>query len=220
MISFLCKLATPRCRPALRGSPNCECRPRCVKNHQSAFAVARTSCDSRANLTTCAYMRCPQCHTDHDHKDRFCESCGAQLGRACAGCGQPLKPQARFCGHCGTAAAADPERRASDDVVLADAERRQLTVLFCDLVGSTEIASRLDPEDWGDIITQYQRDATAVIEQFGGHVAKYLGDGLLVFFGYPRAHQGEAERAVRAALALLDAMARLNERVAAAHSLQ
>ncbi len=165
-------------------------------------------------------MRCPQCHTDHDLGDRFCESCGAQLGRVCAGCGQPLKPQARFCSHCGTAAADDPERRASDDAVLADAERRQLTVLFCDLVGSTEIASQLDPEDWGDIITQYQRDATAVIGQFGGHVAKYLGDGLLAFFGYPRAHQDEAERAVRAALGLLDAMTHLNERVAAAHSLQ
>jgi class 3 adenylate cyclase len=82
------------------------------------------------------------------------------------------------------------------------AERRQLTVLFCDLVGSTELAARLDPEDMGRVIRAYQECCTEVIERWGGHVAKYMGDGLLAYFGYPQAHEDEAERALRAGLAI------------------
>jgi class 3 adenylate cyclase len=90
-----------------------------------------------------------------------------------------------------------------------EAERRQLTVLFCDLVGSTELATRLDPEDLRAIMAIYHRATAAVIERFDGHPAKYLGDGALAYFGWPRAHEDDAERAVRAGLELVEAMARL-----------
>ena len=89
------------------------------------------------------------------------------------------------------------------------AERRQLTVMFCDLVGSTELAARLDPEDMGAVIRAYQECCAEVVERWGGHVAKFMGDGVLAYFGWPQAHEDEAERAVRAGLALVDAVARL-----------
>jgi class 3 adenylate cyclase len=97
----------------------------------------------------------------------------------------------------------------------ADAERRQLTVMFCDLVGSTALAARLDPEDMHAVIGAYHRCATAVIERTGGFVAKYMGDGVLVYFGYPRADEHDAERAVRAGLALVEAVAGLDTAAAA-----
>ncbi len=88
-----------------------------------------------------------------------------------------------------------------------EAERRQLTVLFCDLVGSARLAAGLDPEDWRDVVRGYQEAAAAVVERFEGHVAQYLGDGLLVYFGWPRAHEDDAERAVRVGLGIVDAIA-------------
>ncbi len=88
-----------------------------------------------------------------------------------------------------------------------EAERRQLTVLFCDLVGSTELAARLDPEDMAAVIRAYQECCAQVIGRWGGHVAKYMGDGVLAYFGWPVAHEDEAERAVRAGLALCQALA-------------
>jgi class 3 adenylate cyclase/predicted ATPase len=91
----------------------------------------------------------------------------------------------------------------------AEAERRQLTVLFCDLVGSTELAARLDPEEMGRLMRAYQNTCTEAVERWGGHVAKYMGDGVLAYFGWPRAHEDEAERAVRAGLAIIDALAGL-----------
>jgi len=93
----------------------------------------------------------------------------------------------------------------------ADTERRQLTVLFCDLVGSTELSTRLDAEDFGEAIRAYHEAATQVVTRFGGHVAQHLGDGLLVYFGYPQAQEDSAEQAVRAALgigAAVDALGR------------
>ena len=90
------------------------------------------------------------------------------------------------------------------------AERRQLTVMFCDLVGSTALSTQLDPEDLRKIIGAYHRTCAAVVEQNGGFVAKYMGDGVLVYFGYPHAHEHDAEHAVQAALALVDAVAKLD----------
>jgi class 3 adenylate cyclase len=89
-------------------------------------------------------------------------------------------------------------------------ERRQLTVLFCDLVGSTEIASHLDPEEWHSISRDYQQAAAAAVTRFGGHVDKFLGDGLVCFFGVPQAHEDDAERAVRAGLAIVEAVRTLD----------
>ena len=84
-------------------------------------------------------------------------------------------------------------------------------MLFCDLVGSTEIASHLDPEEWREIVGEYHRAAAQAIERFGGHVAQYLGDGVMAYFGYPEAHDNDAERAARAGLAILEAITKLNE---------
>jgi class 3 adenylate cyclase/predicted ATPase len=89
------------------------------------------------------------------------------------------------------------------------AERRQLTVMFCDLVGSTALSARLDPEDLREVIGTYHRCVADAVRGFDGFVAKYMGDGVLVYFGYPRAHEDDAERAVRAGLALIDAVDRL-----------
>src|SRR6266576_3903483 len=91
-----------------------------------------------------------------------------------------------------------------------EAERRQLTVMFADLVGSTALSARLDPEDLRDIIGAYHRRCAEVITRSGGFVAKYLGDGVLAYFGYPQAHEEDAEQAVRAGLALIEAVAKLD----------
>ena len=91
-----------------------------------------------------------------------------------------------------------------------DAERRQLTVLFCDLVDSTRLAGQLDPEDLRQVIRTYQATCAAVIQRFAGHIAQYLGDGLLVYFGYPQAHEDDAARAVHTGLAMVEAIATLN----------
>jgi hypothetical protein len=85
----------------------------------------------------------------------------------------------------------------------AQAERRQLTVLFCDLVGSTELSARLDPEEMHEVIRSYQHAVAAEVAGFEGHVAKFMGDGVLAYFGYPKAHEDDAERAVRAGLAII-----------------
>jgi len=95
-----------------------------------------------------------------------------------------------------------------------DAERRQLTVLFCDLVDSTALASQLDPEEWREVVRAYQETCAKVIARFGGHIAQYLGDGLLVYFGYPLAHEDDAQRAVRAGLGMVEAVGQLNMRLA------
>src|SRR5215471_6668186 len=94
-----------------------------------------------------------------------------------------------------------------------DAERRQLTVMFCDLVDSTFLSERLDPEDLREVLRAYQQTCAEVIQRFDGHVAQLLGDGLLVYFGWPQAHEDDAQRAVRAGLGMLEAMERLNTRL-------
>ena len=90
------------------------------------------------------------------------------------------------------------------------AERRQLTVMFCDLVGSTAMSARLDPEDMREVIAAYHRCCAELITKAGGFVAKYMGDGVLAYFGYPQAHEHDAERAVQAGLALVEATPKLN----------
>jgi len=152
-------------------------------------------------------IRCPSCGHRNRSERRYCAQCGGRLGEICSSCGTLNETGERFCGHCG----------ASLTGTAAEGERRQLTVLFCDLVGSTAIAEQLDPEDWREIAAQYQRAAAETVTNFGGHVAKYLGDGLLVYFGYPQAHEDDPERAVRGGLALIDTVAELNHRLEPAH---
>jgi class 3 adenylate cyclase/predicted ATPase len=96
---------------------------------------------------------------------------------------------------------------------IPDAERRQLTVLFCDLVGSTALSAQLDPEELREVVCAYQDTCAKVIARFEGHIAQYLGDGLLVYFGYPLAHEDDAQRAVRAGLGILEALGQLTTRL-------
>ena len=95
---------------------------------------------------------------------------------------------------------------ASPANATAEAERRQVTILFCDIVRSTELATRLDPEDLREVLGVYRRCVAEVLGRFGGFVAKYMGDGILAYFGYPQAHEEDAERAVRAGLAIVEAV--------------
>ncbi len=101
-----------------------------------------------------------------------------------------------------------------------DAERRQLTVMFCDLVDSTTLSSQLDPEEYREVVRAYQKTCTAVIERYDGYVAQLLGDGLLVYFGYPVAHEDDAQRAVRTGLGILDAMGDLKKGLQQAKGIQ
>jgi class 3 adenylate cyclase len=102
-----------------------------------------------------------------------------------------------------------------------EAERRQLTVMFCDVADSTTLAQQLDPEDQREVMRAYQGTAAAAIHQFDGTIAQYLGDGLLVYFGWPMAHEDDASRAVHAGLGIVDAMTTtLNRRLARQHGVQ
>jgi predicted ATPase/class 3 adenylate cyclase len=157
-------------------------------------------------------MRCSKCGTDNAAGSRFCNQCGTPFSKRCLKCATENAPEARFCAQCAAPLdAADPIRAQAEPHGPLSGERRHLTVLFCDLVGSTEIASHLDPEEWREIVGEYHRAAAQAIERFGGHVAQYLGDGVMAFFGYPEAHDNDGERAARAGLTILDAITNLNE---------
>src|SRR5437764_7919795 len=106
------------------------------------------------------------------------------------------------------AALVEPTPR--DGSASADAERRQVTVMFCDLVGSTALSTRLDPEDLREVIGAYQRAVAEIVAGFDGFVSRYMGDGVLIYFGYPQAHEDDAERAVRAGLSSIAAVTRLD----------
>src|SRR6516165_882997 len=158
-------------------------------------------------------MRCPSCMTENAATRRFCAQCGTALPVPCPACGFENETVARFCGGCGRPIgeiASPRPARAPSSLRTDSAERRQLTVMFCDLVGSTPLSARLDPEDLRGIIGAYHRCVTEIVEGFGGFVARYVGDGVLVYFGYPQAHEDDAERAVRAGLELVTAVTRLN----------
>ena len=106
-----------------------------------------------------------------------------------------------------SAKARPPDAPPATDIIAKDAaERRQVTIMFCDLVGSTALSARLDPEDMREIIGSYHRCCAEQITKAGGFVAKYMGDGVLAYFGYPQAHEDDAERAVRAGLELIEAV--------------
>ena len=109
----------------------------------------------------------------------------------------------------------EPAKTATEPRRLGEAERRHLTVMFCDLVGSTALAAQLDPEDMRNLIAAYHSCIAEVIGRHQGKIARYMGDGVLVYFGYPQAHEDDAEQAVRAALALIVAVANIRDVVAA-----
>jgi class 3 adenylate cyclase/tetratricopeptide (TPR) repeat protein len=146
---------------------------------------------------------CTACGSNAEHGARFCERCGAQLHQRCSQCGHGLTRTALFCSHCG-ASVEVIRQDASVEAVRADPERRQLTVMFCDLVGSTALSARLDPEDMRTIISSYRKAAAKAVQDHDGFVARFMGDGILVYFGYPQAHEHDAENAVRAGLAVTE----------------
>src|SRR6266851_5579355 len=165
-------------------------------------------------------MRCQNCGIENAAGSRFCNRCGTPLNKRCPKCGSANAPEAIFCSQCGAAIDAAGRMRAAEPSggaaelrgsSLNRGERRHLTVLFCDLVNSTSLAAQLDPEEWREIVADYHRAAAQAIERFGGHVAQYLGDGVMAYFGWPEAHDNDAERAARAGLAIVDAIAKLNQ---------
>src|SRR5215469_352468 len=168
-------------------------------------------------------MQCAKCGAENPERAKFCIECASSFTCRCPSCNAENPPTAKFCLECAqplqagaTAATTKTPSKGQE----ADGERRHLTVLFSELVNSTEIAARLDPEEWRDIAAQYQITAAAAVTRFGGHVAKYLGDGLMVYFGWPEAHEDDAERAVRAGLAIVDEVAALHEQLAGQHDVK
>jgi class 3 adenylate cyclase/predicted ATPase len=164
-------------------------------------------------------MDCPSCGSFNPEGNKVCGHCVAPLFLRCSACEAENPWGKRFCGDCGArltptggtrtlvaAGASTPAlaRVAEPPTVSlapsSSAERRQLTVMFCDLVGSTALAAKLDPEDLREIIAEYRDGVAAIVRKYGGTISRYIGDGMLILFGHPSAHEDDAERAVRAAL--------------------
>ena len=181
-------------------------------------------------------MRCPSCGGENAEGAKFCEECGTPFVRLCLSCGQQMRPTAKFCPECGTPLqaigkpkpakrrkGATPTGRISRPAArsaasrprtaVPEAERRQLTVMFCDLIGSTALSAQLDPEDYRGVVQQYQQTCAQVIQRHDGYLAQYLGDGLLLYFGYPTAHEDDAARAVRTGLGIVEELQQLNPRL-------
>ena len=180
-------------------------------------------------------MHCPRCSTNNPPGAKFCNECATPLPSLCPSCGTENPPAAKFCNECATpltgkSRAQSPKnskgkKRKKLSVLSCQllvtaprlltpnpqvGERRQLTVMFCDLVDSTVLSEQLDPEEYREVVRTYQQTSAAVIERFEGYIAQYLGDGLLVYFGYPQAHEDDAARAVRAALEIGEKISRLS----------
>jgi class 3 adenylate cyclase/tetratricopeptide (TPR) repeat protein len=150
-------------------------------------------------------VTCGNCGAELPEKSRFCPQCGEARAAICPACQHGNALGSRFCNQCGARLEAQQLSKPQITTLPAAptapaAERRQLTVMFCDLVGSTARSTLLDPEDLQEVIANYHRCVADVIGSYDGCVAQYLGDGALIFFGYPRAHEDDAERAVHAAL--------------------
>jgi class 3 adenylate cyclase len=164
-------------------------------------------------------MKCVGCQSDNPKFGHFCTHCGATLPIECTSCGEINYPESNFCGGCGTRLARlslvgrPTDLNGSNSGSLtglellspatAEGERRHLTVLFCDMVGSTTLANSLDLEELSEITRNFYGCCADAIRRFEGIVANYLGDGVMALFGYPRAHEDDAERAIRAGLSLV-----------------
>ncbi|NOX91703.1 MAG: AAA family ATPase, partial [Gammaproteobacteria bacterium] len=153
-------------------------------------------------------MLCKKCRFENPEGMRFCGQCATPLNTICPGCNFSNPFDFEFCGQCATrlnkthntdshsTAPTHTPRQQS-------AERRQLTVLFCDIVGSSALSERIDPEELRDIMRDYRSTCNKIVDDYGGYVAQYLGDGILVYFGYPHAHEDDAQRATFAALEIV-----------------
>ncbi len=139
-------------------------------------------------------MQCPGCGTENSARVKFCSECGAPMGVPCPHCAYRNPRDASECGGCG---------QSLLSAQLPTAERRHLTVFFADIAGSTALAESMDPEDLRDLYARYQAICAEIVQQYEGHLAQYLGDGVLAYFGYPVAHEDDAARAVRSGLEIL-----------------
>ena len=140
-------------------------------------------------------MRCSRCNAENPANANFCHECGS-----------PLTP----------AETATPRQPGWAS---AEAERRQMTCLFCDLVNSVGLSERLDPEELRETLAAYHRVCATVIRRFEGHIHDYLGDGIMVYFGFPSAHEDDAQRAVRSGLGIVEAVEQLNSRIQAEYGI-
>jgi class 3 adenylate cyclase/tetratricopeptide (TPR) repeat protein len=161
-------------------------------------------------------LDCQRCGATNDATSRFCDNCGSPLTAACPTCGQPNRPGARFCNNCGSALAAVSTAANASPLVAgtppgrqpdhSGAERRLVTVVFADLVGFTPFSEDRDPEAVRELLSAYFDATRLVIERHGGTVEKFIGDAVMAAWGTPIAHEDDAERAVRAALGIVDAV--------------
>ncbi len=163
-------------------------------------------------------MECPNCRVDVPEHAKFCSQCGLALVLNCPSCGNNEPPGSNFCTKCGASfpvtggVPTSPGLAPSLSPRTTFAERCQLTVMFCDLVGSTALSVHLDVEDFHEVIAAYQKRVAEIVTRFGGFVARRVGDGVLVYFGFPNTGEDDAEQAVRASLALVDGIAALESR--------
>ncbi|MEO5818041.1 MAG: adenylate/guanylate cyclase domain-containing protein [Gemmatimonadaceae bacterium] len=148
-------------------------------------------------------MQCTKCGTENPDSLKFCGECGTPTGVPCPYCKHRNPKDAKVCTACERALGSGP---------MPTAERRQLTVFFVDLVGSASLSEAFDPEELRDLYAEYQGVCAAAIERYEGHVAQYLGDGILAYFGYPKAHEDDAVRAVQAGLDTLQALSAMSLR--------
>ncbi len=160
---------------------------------------------------------CSACGTENRAGRRFCAQCGAALSVNCSNCGGVNQPTDRFCGDCGAALDAVAVSTAPDggriQTAASGAERRLVSVLFADLVGFTALSEHRDPEEVRELLSRYFDRCRSLIERYGGTVEKFIGDAVMAVWGTPVAREDDAERAVRAALALTSAVALLGEEV-------
>src|SRR5262250_3216201 len=181
-------------------------------------------------------MLCPQCRFENRARVSFCEECGARLDLACASCGATVPAGRKLCGSCGKPLAAQPAaaRFASPEAytpkhlaekiltskAALEGERKQVTVLFCDIVDSSRLAERLDPEAMHEVMDRALRLMAEAVHRYEGTINQFLGDGMMALFGAPIAHEDHAQRAVRAALAIQHDIAALRADVARMHSVE
>ena len=159
-----------------------------------------------------AEIACPFCGTSNPETARFCGSCGEALERTCPSCGTANPLANRFCGSCGTALVPVQERPSERAPNLE--ERKVVTMLFADLTASTEMSSRLDPEDLRSVLRPFFDAMADEIGRYGGTVEKFIGDAVVAAFGAPVAHEDDPERAIRCGLAMQRRLAELNTEVA------
>jgi predicted ATPase/class 3 adenylate cyclase len=161
-------------------------------------------------------LSCSNCGAENHAGSKFCKQCGSELTRRCPGCSSPVDPDASFCSECGAPLTAKAAVRiavgtavAPDPLEAMTAERRLVSVLFVDLVGFTALSEKRDAEEVRELLTRYFDTSRSVVGRYGGVVEKFIGDAVMAVWGAPTAHEDDAERAVRAALDLVDAVAAL-----------